>query len=72
MPSGADGIGITRLYRRKNAVGTLFDKHWMSNIDFPSLTLSELGGSDMPDRCIAERARRETQRQEKNCRNFMG
>ena len=41
ISSGADGIGLTRLYRSKNAVGTLFGKHWMSNIDFPSLTLSE-------------------------------
>ena len=31
-------MGLTRKYRSKNAVGTLFGPNWMSNLDIPRLT----------------------------------
>lgn len=38
--SNTSGLVLTRAYRSKNAVGTLFGSNWMSNIDYPKLTLT--------------------------------
>lgn len=34
------GLGLTRIYRSKNAVGTLFGPNWLSNVDHPKLVLT--------------------------------
>lgn len=35
------GLSLVRTYRSKNSSGTMFGPNWLSNLDYPSLTLSE-------------------------------
>lgn len=38
--TNTSGLDLSRIYRSKNAVGALFGPHWMSNIDYPKLSLT--------------------------------
>ncbi len=41
VSQNSSGLSLVRTYRSKNASGTLFGPNWLSNLDFPSLTLTE-------------------------------
>ncbi len=48
---GLYGLGLTRTYRSRHAVGTLFGAQWLSNLDMPRLRVAGCG-KENPGQCV--------------------